>query len=56
MNLTGPLPKQILSPATVSNQPKGKTKHSHYFENLAQQEMMPMAANMNQGRLSNYQT
>ena len=32
MNLTGPLPKNILSPGTVTNQSQGKSKHSQYFD------------------------
>jgi hypothetical protein len=33
MNMTGPLPKHLLGPATVTNQSQGKSKHSQYFEN-----------------------
>lgn len=32
MNNTGPLPKHMLSPATFSNNFKGKSKHSRYFD------------------------
>lgn len=31
MNLTGPLPKNILSPKATANKSLGKTKHSQYF-------------------------
>ena len=33
MNMTGPLPKHLLGPVTVTNQSQGKSKHSQYFEN-----------------------
>lgn len=33
MNMTGPLPKHLLGPATVTNQSQGKSKHSQYFDN-----------------------
>lgn len=33
MNLTGPLPKNILSPKSMANKSHGKSKHSQYFNN-----------------------
>lgn len=36
MNLTGPLPKNILSPKSMANKSHGKSKHSQYFNNEAE--------------------
>lgn len=36
MNLTGPLPKHLLSPTNVTNQSQGKSKHSQYFDNSSE--------------------
>lgn len=36
MNLTGPLPKNILSPKHATNKSSSKTKHSQYFNNSSE--------------------
>ena len=38
MNLTGPLPKHMLSPGPYTNKSKLKTKHSQYFDNSSEIE------------------
>lgn len=55
MNLTGPLPKNILSPKSMANKSNGKSKHSQYFNNEAevvqqnqQQYMVPQKVDSQQ--------
>jgi len=36
MNMTGPLPKNIISPKTTTNKSTSKTKHSQYFNNATE--------------------
>jgi len=36
MNMTGPLPKNIVSPKTTTNKSSSKTKHSQYFNNATE--------------------
>ena len=31
LNMSGPIPKNIVSPKTIANKSQGKTKHSQYF-------------------------
>jgi hypothetical protein len=36
MNMTGPLPKHLLGPGTVTNLSQGKSKHSQYFDHTSE--------------------